>query len=168
MQRQNDIVYYDGVTIPFSEGSFDHVMSSEVLEHVPDAAAFVAEMARVLRAGGTLILTMPWSARVHHLPHDYRRLTRQGLMNLMASAGFENIRVEERGNDVAVVANKLIVMLIRLLRPASPRHVIWSWPLAMLLGPAALCFVVAAHLALRFKLGSLEDPLGYGLVAIKR
>ena len=167
MQRQADIVYYDGVMIPFPDSCFDHVLCSEVLEHVRDAEAFVSELARVLRVGGTLVLTIPWSARLHHLPHDYRRLTRHGLHVLFAAAGFDRIRIEERGNDVAVLANKLIVITIRLLRPRRKVRAIWTWPLAAMTAPLALVFLVAAHVALRYGLGSLEDPLGYGLVAVK-
>ncbi len=167
MQRTPGIVYYDGARIPFPDGSFDHVMCSEVLEHVPDADAFLAELARILRPGGSLVLTIPWSARLHHLPHDYRRLTRYGLAALMGAACFDSIRVEERGNDVAVIANKIIVMLIRLLTPRPAVRALWTWPLAVLLAPIATGFLAAAHIALHFWFGSREDPLGYGIVAIK-
>jgi SAM-dependent methyltransferase len=167
MERNSRIVYYDGITIPFPDATFDHVMCSEVLEHVPDADAFLAELSRVVRAGGSILLTIPWSARLHHLPHDYRRLTRYGLVALVRAAGFDGIRVEERGNDVAVVANKLIVMLIRLIIPKPAIRLAWTWPLALLLAPVAIAFLVAAHVALIFGLGSRDDPLGYGMVAFK-
>jgi SAM-dependent methyltransferase len=167
MRRKPGIIYYDGIRIPFPDASFDHVMCSEVLEHVPHAEAFVAELARVVRPGGSIVLTIPWSARLHHLPHDYRRLTRYGLVALIGAAGFDRIRVEERGNDVAVIANKIIVMLIRLLTPKPAVRALWTWPLAFLLSPIATGFLVAAHIALHFGLGSREDPLGYGVVASK-
>ena len=167
MQRKAGIVYYDGVTIPFPDASFDHLLCSEVLEHVPDEHGFMTEITRVLRPGGTLILTVPWSARVHHLPHDYRRLTRYGLKALLESTGYGNIRIEERGTDVAVLANKSIVMLIRLLRPESVLKLLWCWPLALLLAPVAAGYLLAAHLALKFGNGVREDPLGYGVVAVK-
>lgn len=168
MRRTPGIVYYDGSRMPFADASFDHLLCAEVLEHVPDAEAFASELARVLRPGGSLVLTLPWSARLHHLPHDYRRLTRYGLQALLGRAGFSTVRIEERGNDVAAVANKLIVMAIRLLRPAKPLQAIWTWPLCVLLAPLALVFVMAAHLSMQLGLGSREDPLGYGLVAIRR
>lgn len=167
MRRQPDIVYYDGGKIPFPDGSFDHVLCVEVVEHVPDPGGFLAELARVLRSGGSLVLTVPWSARLHHLPHDYGRFTRYGLCALMSAAGFADVRIDERGNDVAVVANKLIVMTIRLLRPRRWVHALWSWPLATVVAPVATCFLIAAHVALTWRLGSREDPLGYGVVAVK-
>jgi SAM-dependent methyltransferase len=167
MQRQPGIVYYPGGRFPFDDASFACVMTSEVLEHVPDPAAFAAELARVLAPGGRLILTVPWSARLHHLPNDYFRFTRYALRSLVEATGLQVQRLDERGNDVAVVANKLIVIGVRLLLPKRRLDAIWTWPLALLMTPVILTFVAAAHVALRLGLGSREDPLGYGLVALK-
>ena len=49
----------DGLSLPFAEGSFDRVVASEVLEHVADDGAVIAELTRVLRPGGTLAVTVP-------------------------------------------------------------------------------------------------------------
>ena len=167
MRRRADIVYYDGYTVPFADASFDHVLSVEVLEHVPDPAAFLAELMRVLRRGGSLIMTIPWSARLHHLPHDYTRLTRYGLAALLANAGCVSVRIDERGNDIAVIANKLVVLSVRLIRPKRAAHVLFTWPLAVLVAPVAVAFLVAAHGAIRWNWGSREDPLGYSVTAVK-
>jgi SAM-dependent methyltransferase len=168
MTRVPGVIYYDGSRMPFSDASFDHILCSEVLEHVPDAGTFMAELARVIRANGTIVLTVPWSARLHHLPHDYRRLTRQGLKDLFSQSGFTAIRIEERGNDVAVIANKLIVVIVRKLRPRKRAHLIWTWALVLALAPVASAFLVASHVSMLLGLGSREDPLGYGVVATKR
>ena len=168
MRRRPEMVYYDGGRMPFADGSFSHVMTSEVLEHVPDPKAFMAEVARVIAPGGSLVLTVPWSARLHHLPHDFHRFTRFALATLVESNGLQVQHIVERGNDVAVVANKLIVMTIRLLRPQRMVNVIWSWPLALVMGPLSVGFLAAAHLAMRLDLGSRDDPLGYGLLAVKK
>src|SRR5579885_1250996 len=49
----------DGTRLPFADGSFDRIIASEVLEHIPDDGAAMAELARVLRPGGTLAVTVP-------------------------------------------------------------------------------------------------------------
>jgi 2-polyprenyl-6-hydroxyphenyl methylase/3-demethylubiquinone-9 3-methyltransferase len=46
----------DVTRLPFRDGTFDVVVAGEILEHVPDLAAVVAEVCRVLRPGGTLVL----------------------------------------------------------------------------------------------------------------
>ena len=49
----------DGLRLPFPDGIFDAVVCSEVLEHVPDDAGVVGEIARVLKPGGIAALTVP-------------------------------------------------------------------------------------------------------------
>jgi SAM-dependent methyltransferase len=163
MRRHREITNFDGLHIPFADASFDHILCIEVLEHAEDPVALVDEMHRVLRSGGTLLATVPFSARVHHAPHDYRRFTRFGLVSLFA--GFAGVEVSERGNDLAAIANKLIVVCMRLARP-SPA-LLWRLPLLALTGPAALLALGIAHLSLWWGWGSKADPLGYGIIARK-
>jgi ubiquinone/menaquinone biosynthesis C-methylase UbiE len=47
------------IALPFPEASFDHVLSLETLEHVPDPGQFLGDARRVLRAGGRLVLSTP-------------------------------------------------------------------------------------------------------------
>lgn len=49
----------DGRPLPFGDGAFDRVVVVDMLEHVRDDAAFVAELARVLRPGGRLVVNTP-------------------------------------------------------------------------------------------------------------
>jgi len=61
----------DITAIPAPDASFDVVLCTEVLEHVPDPAAAVAEMARLLRRGGRLFLTAPLGSGLHQLPYHF-------------------------------------------------------------------------------------------------
>ena len=47
----------DALHLPFPDATFDRVICSEVLEHIPDDVAAMAELARVLRPGGTMAVT---------------------------------------------------------------------------------------------------------------
>jgi SAM-dependent methyltransferase len=49
----------DALHLPFPDATFDRVICSEVLEHIPDDTAAMAELARVLRPGGVLAATVP-------------------------------------------------------------------------------------------------------------
>lgn len=53
------VVEYDGVNLPFPDDTFDVVYSSSVLEHVEDLPALLDELARVTRAGGISLHTVP-------------------------------------------------------------------------------------------------------------
>lgn len=158
MASNHDVIEFDGTQIPFPDGSFDHILCTEVLEHAVDPEALVGEMHRVLRRGGSILITVPFSARVHHSPWDFHRFTRFRLIQLLDA--FPKVEIEERGNDIAVIANKMIVVCARLNRPAY-------WPLMLLAAPGALLYLCAAHIALAFNWGSKDDPLGYGIRAVK-
>ena len=54
-----DIKEGDALSLPFADGEFDRVVAAEVLEHIADDTAAIAELARVLRPGGTMAVTVP-------------------------------------------------------------------------------------------------------------
>ena len=49
----------DATRLPFADSAFDRVIASEIMEHIDDDAAAVRELARVLRPGGTIAVTVP-------------------------------------------------------------------------------------------------------------
>lgn len=57
--RRDGAVCQDITRLTFADASLDLIVSSDVLEHVPDAAAAFAESARVLRPGGAHVFTVP-------------------------------------------------------------------------------------------------------------
>jgi len=61
--------------LPLADGSAHGVILSEVLEHLRDPAAALAEAARVLTPGGLAFVSAPFSFPVHGRPYDYQRFT---------------------------------------------------------------------------------------------
>ena len=68
-----DVHQVDGRRLPFPDACFDRVVVVDMLEHVRDEAAFAAELARVTRRGGRLIINTP------HLKHTLLRRLRHAL-----------------------------------------------------------------------------------------
>lgn len=87
--RKVATVYYDGRTLPFAPDHFDFVLAAEVLEHVFNIDEILAELNRVLRPGGRLLLTVPFVWGEHEQPHDFARYTTFGLRALMERHGFD-------------------------------------------------------------------------------
>jgi SAM-dependent methyltransferase len=54
-----DSVRGDATGLPFPDATFDRIIAAEVLEHIPDDVAAIGELARVLRPGGCLAVTVP-------------------------------------------------------------------------------------------------------------
>jgi SAM-dependent methyltransferase len=93
-------VQCDATRMPFHDGSFDRIIASEVMEHIPDDAAAAAELARVLRPGGVLAVTVPtewpekvcwWLSDEYHAPFvaggHVRIYSEQALRSRLAQAG---------------------------------------------------------------------------------
>lgn len=80
----------DARRLPFADGSFDRVIAAEVLEHVPEDSTAMAELARVLRPGGTIAVTVPrfgpelvnWalSTEYHDVPGGHVRIYRRSML----------------------------------------------------------------------------------------
>lgn len=49
----------DALSLPFADGAFDRIIAAEVLEHIADDVAAISELARVLRPGGAMAVTVP-------------------------------------------------------------------------------------------------------------
>lgn len=78
----------DAGRVAFPEASADIVLSSQVLEHVPSPRDYLREAQRVLKPGGTLLLSTHGYWMYHPDPTDYWRWTRDGLVREIEAAGF--------------------------------------------------------------------------------
>lgn len=145
--------------LPFTDGAFDTLLSSDVLEHLPDPVSAFKEMARVLRPGGMLLLNTPFFYMLHEVPHDYARYTRFSLQKLAADAGLHVITLEEIGGLGEVFADLAAKALSMM--PGLGNH------FAAMLQRCAL-FLGATPPGRRLRLMSAPRfPLGYFLVARK-
>jgi SAM-dependent methyltransferase len=158
-----DTEYFEGDRWPVADSSMDVVLATETLEHVPEPAVFLDEARRVLRPGGRIVLTVPFAARWHYIPHDYWRYTPSSLKNLLVAAGFGEIVVHARGNEVTVACYKLMALALPALLP--PEGGITARRIAAILAlPLVAATALIAHASLRGDGG--VDCLGWTSTAI--
>jgi SAM-dependent methyltransferase len=175
-ERKPDLVY-DGGRLPFEDRTFDTVLNVQVLEHTPDPGALVAEMARVMKDDGRLILSAPFQFRLHEQPHDYFRYSPHGLRVLCAAAGLEIIEVLAQGSLWSVLGHKLNSFLAFRVarleglaqsmgklphegeRQVRPR--LWTLPFV---GPSLIGIAGAARLLDRLA-PDPEEALGFVIIA---
>ena len=75
--------FYDGKYLPFKDCEFDSILTTQVLEHVFTPEIFVAELYRVLKPGGVMLLTVPFIWNEHEEPFDFGRYSSFGLRALL-------------------------------------------------------------------------------------
>ncbi|MEB2782427.1 methyltransferase domain-containing protein [Algoriphagus sp. C2-6-M1] len=105
--------FWDGITFPFPDLSYDSALATEVLEHCPDPSITLLEIYRILKVDSPLLLTVPFIWPTHESPHDFYRYTPFGLRYLLAKAGFVDIEVISLGGWNASLAQVLTLWLKR-------------------------------------------------------
>lgn len=147
----------DARYLPFPDGTFDLVMLREVIEHVVDSRRAVEEVARVLKRGGTLVLTTPSNM-------ERSLLARLGLL------GEFNRRVHHVRNGYS--AEELRVLLRPLeVRDICYKHVglgRWMWELSALVTPTRFLWLPLWRAAHRFDARFVRRPAERGLGIVIR
>ena len=150
----------DALKLPFRNQVVETVLCNEVLEHVPEPATLMAEVARVLRPGGHLLLTTPQTWGAHAEPRDFYRYTTYGLCYLAERHGLQVLEVAPTCGVWATVAQRLVDTVIHVYIPAKPARL--RIVLAHLLAPVLLTGFLLDRLC-----GPRGDPLDHLLVARK-
>ena len=158
--------------IPVPDASFDVILCTEVLEHVPQPISVLNEFARILAQDGRLILTAPLGSGVHQEPyHFYGGYTPYWYNKYLAEAGFDSINVAANEGSLRHIAQEAI-RFTAMTRPfgfAAPGyvHLLWS-PFWLLFAPVlALGVPAAAKLLDRFDTEQ-RFTVGYHVTAVRR
>lgn len=110
-------VFYDGKRIPFADGHFDSVFSSEVFEHVFNLEEILLEINRVMKKGGQLLITCPFSICEHEVPNDFARYSSYSIKYLLEKNGFEVVQQFKTGNSIETVSQLRIMYIHQHITP---------------------------------------------------
>lgn len=132
----------DIVNIPVENASFDAILCSEVLEHIPDPVKALDEFARVLKPGGILILTAPFVSLVHFAPYHFcAGFSRYWYEHHLEQKGFDLVELTANGDWFSLLKQEIF-----RLPGAARRYGDRCWPLAYV-----VVSVSAVYFALRSK-----------------
>jgi SAM-dependent methyltransferase len=107
--------------MPFENESFDTIMATEVLEHVPDLEVYLKEVLRVLKPKGVFFFTIPFLWPLHEVPHDEYRYTPFSIEKHLKNVGFTNITLKATGGWHASMAQMLGLWVRRSPMPIKKR-----------------------------------------------
>lgn len=151
----------DAIRLPFSSGTLDCVICSEVLEHIRDDKAVLEEIARVIKPGGELLLTCPIHQKYFGFDDEFvghfRRYEVPDLLDRLSKAGFEKFGLRHLlgplEKQIMEKVTRLFALAKRGERAARPlgigfRILAWAlFPVYLLVNYAvAICVMLQARL----------------------
>ena len=145
--------------LPFGESSYDTIILSDVLEHIPNPEQIWREMTRILRPNGVCVVSVPFLYGIHEAPHDYHRYTEHALRRFADENSLAVEILVPLGGSIEVLADFLAkhVQFLPLI----------GRPLAIAAQAAALLWR-RTGMGRRFSEKSARNfPLGYFLICRK-
>ena len=110
-------IFYDGKIIPFPNERFDAIVSFEVFEHVFNLEEVLAEIRRILKPNGLLLVSIPFAWDEHEIPYDFARYTSYGIRHIFNKNGFEVIELQKTTTYILAVCQMFIAYLVQYVLP---------------------------------------------------
>ena len=89
----------DILNIPVPDKSFDVILCTEVIEHIPDPISAIKEISRIIKPGGVLLITAPLQSGLHQEPyHFYGGYTKYWYQKFLTENGFSDLKIETNGS----------------------------------------------------------------------
>jgi len=131
-------IFADACSLPIADRCVDGVVCLEVIEHVPNPAHAVMEIARVLKPGGRAWVSMPFLYPVHNEPFDFQRYTEFGLRRDVALASLDIVSLDRSGHAIRAAG---LIMCLAIAGGVDGKKGV----LKVLLLPVALLAIVATN-----------------------
>lgn len=159
-------------SIPVENCRFDFIIFNQVMEHLPEPQIVLAELYRVLKAGGKMIFTGPFFFEEHEQPYDFYRYTQFGLRHLFNSTGFVIERLYWLEGYFSTIGYQLKGMALYLpCRPSQLNYGLIGYGLipivALLKIGFAACSIFFNRLETRIKFDARGYPKNYVVLASK-
>jgi len=150
----------DILDIPVPDASFDVVVCTEVLEHVPEPIKAVRELARILRPGGLMLLTSPLGCLLHQEPfHFYGGYTPYWYRRFVDEAGCDVVAIQSNQGFFSLFSD-YSQWFSNLIHPRELRSAPWPRRITLMF----LWLLTRPMIRVLGPLGRWLDRCGYGSV----
>jgi SAM-dependent methyltransferase len=159
----------DGCALEQPDGTYDTVLSIQVLEHVFEPMAMMSELRRVTRVGGNLIVMVPQTANIHHAPRHYQNLTRYWLEESARRLDLDVVEYHALGGAWQTVASRLLLQYPAAFgvdgyaHPGARR----GWRFWALFPVGIIVSVVTFPFAMLLSFGDLEEEANNHLIVFR-
>ena len=120
----------DIANIPVADAYFDVVLCTEVFEHLPDPLQALKEFKRLLKSGGSLIITAPFASFVHFAPYHFSSgFSRYWYEHHLPEYDFDIQELSPSGDWFSYMRQEMFRLPIMAKRYRS-----WHWPFAYIVG----------------------------------
>ena len=160
----------DGCALDFPDGTFDTVLSIQVLEHVFEPIRMFEELHRVARPGATIIVMAPQTANIHHAPHHYQNLTRYWLEEAARHVDAEIVSYVAMGGAWSSTASRLLLQDPAAFGVGGYAHpgVRRGWKFWALFPLGVVTSIITFPLAMLLSLGDLEEEANNHLIVLRK
>lgn len=145
--------------LPFSDDSYDALLSTQVLEHTEKLPETIAEIRRVVKDKGLILISAPMTFPEHDIPHDFWRFTRYGLRSLFRD--FEVLAVKPQTGYLST-----LLLLWNVFLCYIPGSQYFLWPFFMANNLLALVLDRLAKIAGTNGSAALKDGYERGYLAL--
>ncbi|SEH07141.1 class I SAM-dependent methyltransferase [Candidatus Venteria ishoeyi] len=159
-------VYADAQALPITSNSIDTVLLLDVLEHLPRPDDCMAEIARILKPKGQLILQVPFLYPLHDEPLDFHRWTQYGLQHLAQRHGLQLKAQSAWGHPLETAGLLYNIALSKTLLNWIKRKNILSL-LGILLPIVVILVNLSCYILARFSPADSMMPYAYRLILEK-
>ncbi len=106
--------------IPSQNETYNLVVLTQVLEHVPNPLEVLVEIHRILKPKGCLLISVPLNAPLHGEPYHYYHFTHYGLHQLAIKSGFNLKEIEKVGGIFWALGKRLPDAFSKLFKQYDP------------------------------------------------
>lgn len=166
-RNAGEVVEGSVMDMPFEDGTFDLTVSLDVIEHLEDDVGALAELRRVTKPGGALLVTVPayqwlWSGH-DEINHHHRRYNRRTLLAPAEAAGWKMERSAHFNSLLLPIA--IVLRALERFKPSTTKSSLDLW-----IPPAPLNWALRQPLHLEAAMIGSGGPIpaGLSLLAIFR